>query len=316
MNSQQLNCNQNKLIVGCWQLDDRSWKKISEPDIAHALDTYLSLGINTFDTADIYGRSEEILGNLLKKRDCRIFTKAVFFSGIPSAMQIRSKIETSLHRLQRETLDAVQVHWHDPNLDFASTFEILSDLVEQGKIQQIGVTNFNTPMLERAIKFAPIYTHQVQYSLIDRRVEATMQALCLKHNIKLLTYGPLAGGFLSDKFLGMKQPHLQSDHARSFYYSSMLEAHGGWSSMFSMLGTLAEVAQKYDKSISQVALNWVSQQPGVGAVISGLTLSRQQIQNNVDAFGWNLASEDIQFLSKRSAELFNQPGDIYSYERN
>jgi aryl-alcohol dehydrogenase-like predicted oxidoreductase len=83
-----------------------------------------------------------------------------------------------------------------------------------------------------------------------------------------------------------------------------------------MLETLAEVAQKYDKSISQVALNWVSQQPGIGAVISGITLSRQQIQSNVEAFGWNLKIEDIELLSKRSAELFNQPGDIYSYERN
>ncbi|WP_019498048.1 aldo/keto reductase [Pseudanabaena sp. PCC 6802] len=316
MNSQQLGSNQNKLMVGCWQLDDRSWKKISEPDIAHAIDTYISLGVNAFDTADIYGRSEEILGNLLKKRDCQVFTKAVFFSGIPSAMQVRSKIETSLHRLQRDTLDSVQVHWHDSNLDFASTFDTLNELVEQGKIQQIGVTNFNTAMLEKALKFAPIHTHQVQYSLIDRRVEASMQALCLKHNIQLLTYGPLAGGFLSDKFLGMKQPHLQSDHARSFYYSNTIQSHGGWPSTFSMLGTLAEVAQKYDKSISQVALNWVSQQPGVGAVISGLTLSRQQIQSNVEAFGWNLEIEDIELLSRRSAELFIQPGDIYSYERN
>jgi aryl-alcohol dehydrogenase-like predicted oxidoreductase len=316
MNSQQLGRDPNKLIVGCWQLDDRSWKKISEPDIAHALDTYISLGVNTFDTADIYGRSEEILGNLLKKCDCRVFTKAVFFSGIPSAMQVRGKIETSLHRLQRDTLDTVQVHWHNPNLDFASTFDTLNELVEQGKIQQIGVTNFNTPMLEKAFKFAPIHTHQAQYSLIDRRVEASMQALCLKHNIQLLAYGPLAGGFLSDKFRNVKQPHLQSDHARSFYYSSMIQSHGGWLSTLGMLETLAEVAQKYDKSISQVALNWVSQQPGIGAVISGITLSRQQIQSNVEAFGWNLKIEDIELLSKRSAELFNQPGDIYSYERN
>jgi aryl-alcohol dehydrogenase-like predicted oxidoreductase len=316
MNSQQLGRDPNKLIVGCWQLDDRSWKIISEPNIAHAIDTYISLGVNTFDTADIYGRSEEILGNLLKKRDCRVFTKAVFFSGIPSAMQVRSKIDTSLHRLQRDTLDSVQVHWHNPNLDFASTFDTLNELVEQGKIQQIGVTNFNTSMLEQAIKLAPIHTHQVQYSLIDRRVEASVRALCLKHNIQLLTYGPLAGGFLSDKFRDVKQPHLESDHARSFYYSSMIQAHGGWASALSLLDTLAEVAQKYDKSISQVALNWVSQQPGVSAVISGLTLSRQQIQNNVDAFSWNLELEDVKLLSKRSAELFNQPGDIYSYERN
>jgi aryl-alcohol dehydrogenase-like predicted oxidoreductase len=316
MNSQQPSRNLNDLIVGCWQLDNRSWKKIAETDIAHALDTYISLGIHTFDTADIYGRSEEILGTLLKKRDCRVFTKAFFFSGMPSAMQVRNKIETSLHRLQRDVLDSVQVHWHNPNLDFASTFDTLNELVEHGKIHQIGVTNFNTTMLEKALRYAPIHTHQIQYNLIDRRVEASIQALCLKHNIQLLTYGPLAGGFLSDKFRGVKQPQLEPDHARSFYYSSMIQTHGGWPATMDILETLAEIGQKYSKSISQVALNWVRQQPGVSAVVSGLTLARQQIQSNVDAFSWSLSPEDVELLSRRSTELFSQPGDIYSYERN
>ncbi len=316
MNSQPINPAQNYLIVGCWQLDDRLWKKLSTPDIAHAIDTYISLGVNTFDTADFYGRSEEVLGIILKKRDCQVFTKLGFFGGIPSAIQVRNKIDSSLHKLQRDALDSVQVHWHDPNLDFASTFDTLSDLMEQGKILQLGVTNFNTPMLEKAIRYAPIYTHQVQYSLIDRRVETSMQALCLKHNIQLLTYGSLAGGFLSDKFRGIKLPQQEPDRARSFFYSNMIKTHGGWPVALDMLDTLAEVAQKYNKSISQVALNWVRQQSGVGAVACGLTLARQQIQDTVDAFNWSLNLEDVEFLAKRSSELFSQPGDIYSYERN
>jgi aryl-alcohol dehydrogenase-like predicted oxidoreductase len=314
MNSQPINHAQNDLIVGCWQLDDRLWKKLSTPDIAHAIDTYMSLGVNTFDTADFYGRSEEVLGIILKKRDCQVFTKVGFFGGIPSAMQVRNKIESSLHKLQRDALDSLQVHWHDPNLDFASTFDTLNDLMEQGKILQLGVTNFNTPMLEKAIRYAPIYTHQVQYSLIDRRVENSMQALCLKHNIQLLTYGSLAGGFLSDKFRSVKLPQQDLDHARSFFYSSMIKSHGGWQGVLDLLETLAEVAQKYDKPISEVALNWVRQQSGVNAVVCGLTLLRQQIQTNVDAFNWSLQPEDVDLLSKRSSELFSQPGDIYSYE--
>ncbi|KAM3108868.1 aldo/keto reductase [Phormidesmis sp. 146-33] len=303
------------LTVGCWQLDDRSWKPIPEASLERAIDTYLARGVHSFDTADIYGRSEQVLGRLLKGRDCTVLTKAVFFSGVPSANQIRSKIENSLRNLQRDRLDYVQIHWHDPQLDFASTFAQFNDLIEQGKITKLGVTNFNTSMIEKAIQYAPIDLHQLQYSLIDRRVENGMQAFCLKHQIKILPYGPLAGGFLSDKYRGVAAPQMAPDHAQSFYYSSMIHAHGGWTPVTALLETMAQVAQKYKKTIAQVALNWVKQQQGVQSVISGLTLDRQHIQQNVDAFTENLDAEDLQLLSERSSHLFQQDGDIYSYER-
>ncbi|MBD1899012.1 aldo/keto reductase [Trichocoleus sp. DQ-A3] len=311
MNSQE----KSSLIVGCWQLDDRSWKRIPETDIARALDIYLALGTTHFDTADIYGRSESVLGRLLTGRNCTILTKAVFFGNIPTPAQIRSKIENSLRNLQRDTLDCVQIHWHNPELDFASTFRVFAELLEQGKIRKLGVTNFNTPMLEKALQYATISTHQVQYSLIDRRVENSMQNLCLQHNIALLSYGSLAGGFLSDKFRGISSPPSEGSHARGFYYNSMIRAHGGWQPVLEMLDTLAQVAKKYEKTISQVALNWVKQQPGVAAVISGFTQDRQQIQKNVEALGFQLDKDDVQLLSDRSSTLFKQPGDIYSYER-
>jgi aryl-alcohol dehydrogenase-like predicted oxidoreductase len=311
MNSQE----NSSLIVGCWQLDDRSWKRIPETDITRALDIYLTLGITHFDTADIYGRSESILGRLLTGRNCTILTKAVFFGNIPTPTQIRSKIENSLRNLQRDTLDCVQIHWHNPELYFASTFTAFAELLEQGKIRKLGVTNFNTPMLEKALQYATISTHQLQYSLIDRRVENSMQNLCLQHNIALLPYGPLAGGFLSDKFRGVASPPSEGSHARGFYYNSMIRAHGGWQPVLEMLDTLTQVAKKYEKTISQVALNWVKQQPGVTAVISGFTQDRQQIQKNVEALSFQLDKDDVQLLSDRSSTLFKKPGDIYSYER-
>ncbi len=305
----------NSLVVGCWQLDDRSWQAIPETEIGRALDFYQALGITNFDTADIYGRSESILGRLLKGRDCTIYTKAVFFGSVPTPPQIRSKIEGSLRNLQRDSLDCVQVHWHNPQLDFASTLTALTDYLQQGKIRQLGVTNFNTPMLKKALQYAPISTNQVQYSLIDRRVESSMQALCLNHNITLLPYGPLAGGFLSDKFRGVTSPQNEASHARGFYYNSMIHAHGGWQPVLELLETLANVAKKYEKTISQVALNWVKQQPEVASIISGFTGNRQQIQKNVEAMTFTLDKVDLELLSKHSDTLFEQPGDIYSYER-
>lgn len=303
------------LLVGCWQLDDRSWKSIPEQDVGRAIDTYLAMGITAFDTADIYGRSEQLLGRLLRDRDCTVFTKAVFFGNIPTPSQIRYKLENSLRNLQRDYLDCVQIHWHDPQLDFAATLSEFQNLMEQGKIQRLGVTNFSTPMLEKAVQYAPINLHQVQYSLIDRRVETTMQAFCRDQDIQLLAYGPLAGGFLSDKFRRVSVPPMEPDHARSFYYNRMIKAHGGWTSVAKLLETLAEVAQRHQKTIAQVALNWVKQQQGVAAVVSGLTLNREQIQRNVEAMHWDLDPADVKLLADKSMMLFEQPGDIYSYER-
>ncbi|MBP0016731.1 MAG: aldo/keto reductase [Cyanobacteria bacterium SBLK] len=303
-------------MVGCWQLDDRSWKATSEIDIERAIDTYLAWGVKKFDTADIYGRSERILGKSLKGRqDCQIFTKAVFFDSIPSPKQIQNKIESSLRNLQRERLDCVQVHWHDPCLDFTSTLEEFTKYIDAGKINYLGVTNFNTPMLKKAIEIAPIKSNQVQYSPIDRRVEFSMQDFCIQANIDILAYGSLAGGFLSDKFVNAKSIPLEAEHARSFYYSNTIEKHGGWMAVRELLLMLEQVAKKYRIGISQLVLNWLSERDGVKAIITGLTENRQQIQSNMEALNTKIEPEDLKLISQRSAELFEQFGDIYSYER-
>jgi aryl-alcohol dehydrogenase-like predicted oxidoreductase len=305
----------DSLIVGCWQLDDRSWKSITELDIERAINTYLALGISTFDTADIYGRSEQILGKILHKTKCKIFTKAVFFGDIPTPHQIHFKVENSLRNLQRERLDCLQIHWHNPNLDFSYTLETVGKLLEQGKIEQVGVTNFNTSMLEKALTIVPIKTHQLQYSPIDRRVENFMQEFCLKNELKILAYGPLAGGYLSNKFYGMSSMPKEKGHARGFYYNNAIAAHGGWQPVQELLATLKKIADKYEMTIAQVALNWVNNQPGVHGVISGLTQDREIIKKNVAAFSKTISSEDLELISHTSKLLFIQKGDIYSYER-
>ncbi|MGB3612726.1 MAG: aldo/keto reductase [Elainellaceae cyanobacterium] len=306
---------ENPLVVGCWQLDDRSWKAHSEESIARAIDIYMAMGVSTFDTADIYGRSEQVLGRSLKGRTSQVLTKAAFFEEIPTDRQIRHKVEIALRHLKRDKLDGLQLHWHNPQLDLSSTLETFAALVAEGKIAQFGVTNFSLPLLKQAIAHAPITFHQVQYNLIDRRVENGMQEFCLSHDIALLAYGPLAGGFLSDRFRGIAQPKPEPDHARSFHYNNMIKAHGSWTDVQTLLQPLAEVAQRHDKSIAQVALNWVAGQPGVGGVTAGLTLVREQIQQNATALDWEMGASDRNLLSETSASLFTQPGDIYSYEQ-
>ncbi|WP_239121691.1 MULTISPECIES: aldo/keto reductase [Spirulina sp. CCY15215] len=309
-------CVADSFILGCWQLDDRSWKATPETDLARAIDTYLAWGVIRFDTADIYGRSERILGRCLKGRpDCQIFTKAVFFDSVPTAKQIQNKIESALRNLQRDRLDCIQIHWHDPRLDFTSTLEEFSKYVERGKIARLGVTNFNTPMLKKALQIAPIKSNQVQYSLIDRRLENSLQAFCLQAGIEIFAYGSLAAGFLSDKFVNVESPLSEKEHARSFYYSNMIAKHGGWEAVRELLLTLDKIAKKYRLSISQVALNWLNNRQIVSSIVTGLTNDRQQIKSNMEALKTAIDPEDLEMLSTQSEELFEQVGDIYSYER-
>jgi len=303
------------LIVGCWQLDDRSWKAHSEDHIARAIDIYMAMGVSTFDTADTYGRSEQLLGRSLQGRTSQVLTKAAFFEEVPTPRQIRHRVELSRRSLKRDKLDGLQLQWRNPQLDMSGTLDTFAELVSDGKIDQFGVTNFTLPMLKQAMTRAPVTFHQVQYSLIDRRVENGMQAFCLDHDIALLAYGPLAGGFLSKRFNGVARPTPEPDHARSFYYSNMIKAHGGWGKVQTLLKTLSEVAQRYDKSTAQVALNWVAGQPGVEGVIVGLTLTREQIQQNATALDWAMSASDRHLLSEASSTLFTQPGDIYSHEQ-
>ncbi len=306
---------ENPLIVGCWQLDDRSWKAHSEEHLTRAIDTYVAMGVQTFDTADIYGRSEQVLGRALKGRTSQVLTKASFFDELLTPKQIRHRIEIAQRNLKQDVLDCVQLHWQDPQLDFTSTLETFAALVSEGTIAKFGVTNFNLDMLKKAIALAPISSNQVQYSLIDRRAENGMQAFCLEQDISLLAYGVLAGGFLSDGFRHVERPTLESDHARSFYYANMVKLHGGWKPVQTLLETLSKVAQGYDKTVAQVALNWAAAQPAVGGVIAGLTLKREEIQQNATALTWEMSEGDRQLLSDTSDALFTQSGGIYSYER-
>ncbi len=304
------------LIVGCWQLDHRIWRPLSIDHLERAVDTYLALGVDTFDTADTYGQSEELLGRLLKGRDCKILTKISFFTHSPTPTQVRHKIEHSLRSLKRDSLDGVQVHWQDPVLDYGSTFATLRELQDQGKIQHIGVTNFTADMVTQALRYAPLRIHQIQYSLIDRRVEYLMQRLCAQQGLDLLPYGAIAGGYLSERFLMVQNPRGESNHARGFFYSMMIQAHGGWLAVTKMLDVLGLLAEKYNKTVAQVALNWVKHQSGVSSVITGLTLDRQRIQENVMAVQWQMDPEDLELLTETSNQLFTQEGDVYSYERH
>lgn len=317
-----------RIINGLWQLSQGHG---SEPvDQNRAVRTLLELidaGFTTFDCADIYLGVEELLGLLLRElknshRDpesVQIHTKYVpdrsFLADLDRA-QVSAAIETSLTRLGVERLDLVQFHWWDydqPGCVEAAGW--LSDLRDEGKIRCLGTTNFDSNHLEElSAAGIPLLTNQAQYSLLDRRVEGRTTDLCATTGIRLLCYGVLAGGFLSDRYLGVREPHAPLENRSLVKYKLIIDEFGGWDLFQDLLGVLDPIARKHHTSIAAVSTRWVLDRDPVGAVIIGAR-SADHLADNLRIFELDLDGEDRDRIDAVLAHTEGPAGDPFELER-
>jgi aryl-alcohol dehydrogenase-like predicted oxidoreductase len=158
------------------------------------------------------------------------------------------------------SLDLLQFHWWDYNNPYyMDALKYLSDLRGKGIIKHLGLTNFDTERMQIIVDSdIQIVSNQVQYSVIDRRPEVKMIPLCLKHNIRLLAYGSICGGLMSERYLGRTQPPSRAElNTLSLKkYKQMIDAWGEWGLFQELLFTLNRIAQKYNVSIANVATRY------------------------------------------------------------
>jgi len=197
-------------------------------------------------------------------------------------------------------IDLLQFHWQDySDKGYLDALQILHDLQSDGLISAIGLCNFDairTDEICTQLGPAVIVSNQVQFSLIDTRPLHGMADVCEKHNLKLLTYGTLCGGFLSDRWLGRPEPDLygQLTPSQRKYLDMILKAWGTWELFQSLLTVLRAVGDRHGRvSIANVATRWVLDHPFVGAVIIGarLGLSEHPVDNK-RVFGFRLTEQD------------------------
>src|SRR5690242_15291944 len=197
--------------LGAWAMGGGGWAASWGPQddnesiatIKHAL----SLGINWIDTAAVYGlgHSEEIVGKAIKGRERPyIFTKcSLVWDGkgeVTSSLKaasLRSELEASLRRLQVDYIDLYQIHWPNPDPDIEEAWETLAKFKQEGKVRAIGASNFNVQQLQRAMEVAPVDSLQPPYSLLNRDVEQEILPFCLKNQIGVIVYSPMASGLLT-----------------------------------------------------------------------------------------------------------------------
>ena len=203
--------------------------------------SYHDSGFTTWDMADIYGSAEEYIGEfrtrLAKQRGdqelskMQALTKFVPNPGPMTRTIVEHHIDNSIRRMHVKTIDLVQFHWWDYNdTSYLDALYHLSKLRDEGKIRHVGLTNFDTErikiMVEQGFK---LISNQVQYSMVDQRPAIKMTPFCQKNDIKLLSYGTLLGGFLSEKYLGKVEPtRSQLDTLSLQKYKNMIDAWGGW----------------------------------------------------------------------------------------
>jgi aryl-alcohol dehydrogenase-like predicted oxidoreductase/enamine deaminase RidA (YjgF/YER057c/UK114 family) len=308
----------SRVITGLWQIADleRDGRKINWEDAARSMKQYYDAGLTTFDMADHYGSAEDISGIFRTKYSngkSHLFTKWVPSPGPVKKETVREAVQKSLTRMQTEQIDLMQFHaWNYADPTWLDCLYWLQELKEEGLIKYLGLTNFDTAHLRIVLTSGiKIVSNQVCYSLIDQRASHAMTELCLKHNVKLLAFGTVAGGFLTNKWLNKPEPEQdQSLTWSQMKYKRFIDTAGGWSKFQNLLRVLDKIANTHKTSIANIASRYMLEQPAIGGVIIGARLGiSEHIQENVTLFSLSL-DEDSKINIKQALDSLEPiPGD-------
>ncbi|MFQ5527306.1 MAG: aldo/keto reductase [Thermoanaerobaculia bacterium] len=318
-----------RVINGGWQLTPDHGDGTVEPGAV--IDGFIRLaeaGFTTFDCADIYTGVEELLGGFLAAwraggRDPdRIQIHTKYVPDMDALASLRSEdvdraIDRSLSRLGVERLDLVQFHWWDYSVPgFVDTASRLAELQSAGKIRCLGLTNVAASELEE-LERAGIWieANQVQYSTMDRRPERGLTRLCSRTGTQLLCYGALAGGFLSDRYLGELPPPEPQVNRSLTKYRLIVDEFGGWPALQGLLVVLDRVARKHGVSVANVAARWVLERTRVAAVILGASRV-DRIEENKRLFDFALEGDDLVEIDRFCSLHTGPRGSIYELERD
>jgi aryl-alcohol dehydrogenase-like predicted oxidoreductase/enamine deaminase RidA (YjgF/YER057c/UK114 family) len=309
----------SRVVTGLWQIADmeRNGTDLDPITTAKEMAPYLQAGFTSFDMADHYGSSEIIAGtfkNSLKdKNKVQLFTKWVPKPGKIGREDVRKAIQTALDRMQQPTIDLMQFHaWNYPDPSWLDGLFYLKEFQEEGLIKNLGVTNFDAAHLRIALASGiPIVSNQVCHSLIDQRANGQMAAVCKEYNVKLLAFGTLAGGFLSDKWLGRPEPASKELTTYSqMKYKRFIDAAGGWDCYQDLLQTVRKIADKHQASVANIASRYILENPAVAGVIVGARLGESEhIQDNKAMLEITLDSNDIEEIKNIQGKLNTIPGD-------
>jgi len=308
----------SKICLGCMSFGSSEWREwvLNEPESKPFIKRALELGINFFDTADVYslGKSEEVLGNALKefapgKRNELVIASKVCLpmnetpngSGL-SRKHIMESVDESLRRLGTDYLDIYQFHRWDPETPLEETIDTFHDLIRAGKIRYVGGSSCYAWQFSKAVHLAKergfnFISMQNHYNMIYREEEREMIPFCNSEGIGLIPWSPLARGVLSGKWkrtdvsIEGETIRSQTDSLIKSRYNATREND------FDVIERVVELANKKKVSPSQLSLAWLMNKPGVSAPIIGAT-KMSHLEEAVEAVSIEITAEEMKYLEE------------------
>jgi aryl-alcohol dehydrogenase-like predicted oxidoreductase len=319
----------SRLIKGGWQLAGDHGEVLPERAIED-MAAFVDAGIAAFDCADIYTGVEAMIGAFLKRyRDERGANAAaaikVHTKLVPDIDALRRVdrayieriVDRSRARLGLERLDLVQFHWWDYDVPGCSeALGHLEALRQAGKIDRIGTTNFDLEHLrELRESGVDIVSTQVQYSLLDARPGGAFADWCRANRVAILAYGALAGGFLTDAWLGLPDPGHRFANRSLVKYRLIIDEFGGWDLFQALLAALRQVADRHEVTIANVAVRAMLDHPYVDAVVLGARYAHH-LPQNLKALSFRLDDDDRARLDAVLSQCRGPAGPVYGLERD
>ena len=274
-------------------------RAIGLDDTRAVVDAAIDAGVTFFDTADVYGDSELLLGEVLEGRRDEVVIATKFGAAVLDAPQwegrgsrryIRRAIERSLRRLRTDYVDLFQMHAPDPQTPIAETLSALDELVHEGKVRYIGCSNFagwqvaDAAWTAKELGITSFVSAQNHYSLLERDVERELAPACERFGLGILPYFPLANGLLTGK--------VRRDQAPPAGSRLSLERFAGWltSERFDAVEALEKLASDWGVTLLDLAIGGLAAQPAVASVIAGAT-KPEQVRTNAEAGQWQPTKE-------------------------
>ncbi|MBM3210764.1 aldo/keto reductase [Candidatus Poribacteria bacterium] len=291
------------LGFGTWEMSTTQYGHIDVGEASSAVNAAIDRGITLFDTAEVYGpyHSEEILAKALgpRRKEIVLVTKVGFTFDSENKITGRSseynyiieRAEGCLKRLNTDFVDLMLVHWPDHNTPYNEPIKALEKLKTAGKVRYYGVSNFSPAMMDACEKAGHIAANQVGYNLFDRRVEKAVLNYCTEHRIGFMAYGTLGFGLLTG-VLTPETKFVEWDWRSSGYAFGLPLFRGeNFAKELRVVERLKELAAKYGKTVAQLAISWVLDNPAVTVALVGIR-NVKELKENVAAVDWKLTEGD------------------------
>ncbi|MDO9580578.1 MAG: aldo/keto reductase [Bacteroidales bacterium] len=291
----------SRIGFGCWAIGGHGYGSVDDQESVKAIQKALDMGVNFFDTADVYGfgHSEEILSKALGSQRDKVIIATKF--GVNwdnngktykdcSPKRIVKALDGSLRRLKIDCIPLYQIHWHDGKTPIEDVMETLLKCRDAGKILHVGFCNFSKDLILKASNINRVESYQCLYNLAKRQNENSIKYSSEELGINVLAYSVIGRGVFSAKYsknsqFGENDTRIKDPDFHGVQYDKNIL----------IAGTLSEIGKKYGKSPAQVAIRWVLENSNVTCAITG-SKTPEQVSENVDAMGWSLDQSDMELI--------------------